>query len=148
MKHMDTNRIWNTFHRHVFCSAAEIIEKRILRRCSIFQCQKLSIYSTLNVYLSGNAFPHRLHFNGRSDVWSFWTWIRRSVLRPQVAGHNSHLKTGLFPIKYPQVQLVIHSCVNIISMWSNFLMWLPVWIRRWALRLFDCVKRAWQISHS
>lgn len=56
---------------------------------------------------------------GSSEVWSFCTWIRKSVFRPHVVGHNSHWNTGLSPTE---------------------------WIILWALREFDCVNRAWQMS--
>lgn len=59
---------------------------------------KMLMYElTLYVYLSGKDFPHLLHLRGLSEVWSFCTCIRRSVLRPHVVGHNSHWNTGLSP---------------------------------------------------
>ena len=51
-------------------------------------------------HLSGNALPHFLHLSGLSDVWSFWTCILRSVLRPQVVGHSSQAYTGLLPVRH------------------------------------------------
>lgn len=56
---------------------------------------------------------------GTSLVCNFWTWIRRSVFRPQVVGHSSHWKTGFSPTE---------------------------WIILWAFNEFDWVKRALQMS--
>ena len=49
-------------------------------------------------YLSGKDLSHCLHLSGLSLVWSFWTWRRRSVFRPQVVGHSSHWYTGFSPM--------------------------------------------------
>lgn len=86
---IDPVNTWGVTFNNIACIISTLCVK-------FSNCRKrmVTLLCILQEYLSGKDLPQRLHLSGLSEVCSFCTWMRRSVLRPHLAGHNSQAYTG------------------------------------------------------